>query len=388
MFLSSHLVHQSLYISRYCSGWSKKIFSDQSVRIFGIFSGRSNYIIVNILPQFKYFKEIYYALIFLIVVLFGGTLGYVIIEDFSVGNAFYMTVITVSTVGFGEVEQLSDVGRLFTSFLIISTFGTFAYTFSNVTRYVISGKYRIYFKNYKVMSELESLHNHVIVCGYGRNGKQAIKSLRAHKEQCVVIEFDNEMVTQLQDEDDKSLIISGDATDDSVLIKAGVERAKAIITSLPKDADNLFVVLSSRELNKNLKIISRASDDRSERKLKIAGANNVILPDSVGGSHMATLVMTPDLMEFLDHISLTGNDESTLVEVRFNNLPPDFEHKSIIEIERRFKTGARIIGFKTPENVIIVNPSSETELVPRSKLFVLGNQEQIRRLKSALHIDY
>ena len=342
---------------------------------------------MNILPQFKYFKEIYYALIFLIVVLFGGTLGYVIIEDFSVGNAFYMTVITVSTVGFGEVEQLSDLGRLFTSFLIISTFGTFAYTFSNVTRYVISGKYRIYFKNYKVMSELESLHNHVIVCGYGRNGKQAIKSLRAHKEQCVVIEFDNEMVTQLQDEDDKSLIISGDATDDSVLIKAGVERAKAIITSLPKDADNLFVVLSSRELNKNLKIISRASDDRSERKLKIAGANNVILPDSVGGSHMATLVMTPDLMEFLDHISLTGNDESTLVEVRFNNLPPDFEHKSIIEIERRFKTGARIIGFKTPENAIIVNPSSETELVPRSKLFVLGNQEQIRRLKSALHID-
>lgn len=319
--------------------------------------------------------------------MFGGTLGYVIIEDFSVGNAFYMTVITVSTVGFGEVEQLSDLGRLFTSFLIISTFGTFAYTFSNVTRYVISGKYRIYFKNYKVMSELESLHNHVIVCGYGRNGKQAIKSLRAHKEQCVVIEFDNEMVTQLQDEDDKSLIISGDATDDSVLIKAGVERAKAIITSLPKDADNLFVVLSSRELNKNLKIISRASDDRSEHKLKIAGANNVILPDSVGGSHMATLVMTPDLMEFLDHISLTGNDESTLVEVRFNNLPPDFEHKSIIEIERRFKTGARIIGFKTPENAIIVNPSSETELVPRSKLFVLGNQEQIRRLKSALHID-
>lgn len=342
---------------------------------------------MNILPQFKYFKEIYYALTFLIVVLFGGTLGYVLIEDFTVGNAFYMTVITVSTVGFGEVEQLSEVGRLFTSFLIISTFGTFAYTFSNVTRYIISGKYRIYFKNYKVMSELETLHNHVIVCGYGRNGKQAIKSLRAHDEQFVVIEYDNDMVTQIQDQDDQILIISGDATDDSILIKAGVERAKAIIATLPKDADNLFVVLSSRELNKNLNIISRASDDRSEHKLKIAGANNVILPDSVGGSHMATLVMTPDLMEFLDHISITGNDESTLVEVRFKNLPPEFEHKSIIEIEKRYKTGARIIGFKTPENEIIVNPSSETELVPKSKLFVLGNPDQIRRLKSALHID-
>ncbi len=342
---------------------------------------------MNILPQFKYFKEIYYALIFLIAVLLGGTLGYVLIEGFSIGNAFYMTVITVSTVGFGEVEQLSDMGRLFTSFLIISTFGTFAYTFSNVTRYVISGKYKIYFKNYKVMSELELLHDHVIVCGYGRNGKQAIKSLKAHNQKFVVIEFDNDMVTQIQDEDEELLIISGDATDDSVLIKAGVERAKAIIATLPKDADNLFVVLSSRELNKKLNIISRASDDRSERKLKIAGANNVILPDNVGGSHMASLVLTPDLMEFLDHISITGNDESTLVEVKFKNLPAEFEHKSIIEIEKRYKTGARIIGFKTPENITIVNPSSETELVPKSKLFVLGNPNQIKKLKSALHID-
>lgn len=298
-----------------------------------------------------------------------------------------MTVITVSTVGFGEVEMLSDVGRLFTSFLIISTFGTFAYTFSNVTRYIISGKYRIYFKNYKVMNELELLSGHVIVCGYGRNGKQAIKSLRAHKEQFVVIESDGDLVTQVQDTDEEILIIAGDATDDSILIKAGVQRAKAIIATLPKDADNLFVVLSSRELNKRLNIISRASDDRSEHKLKIAGANNVILPDSVGGSHMAMLVMTPDLMEFLDHISLTGMDESTLVEIRFNNLPADFEHKSIIEIEKRYQTGARIIGFKTPENEIIVNPSSETELVPKSKLFVLGNPDQIKRLKSVLHID-
>lgn len=319
--------------------------------------------------------------------LFGGTIGYVLIEDFTVGNAFYMTVITVSTVGFGEVQELSEFGRLFTSFLIISTFGTFAYTFSNVTRYIISGKYRVYFKNYKVMNELSSLKDHVIVCGYGRNGKQAVKSLKAHNEQFIVIEYDNDMVTQIQDDSDDVLIISGDATDDSVLIKAGVERAKAIIATLPKDADNLFVVLSSRELNGNLNIISRASDDRSEHKLKIAGANNVILPDNVGGSHMATLVMTPDLMEFLDHISLTGKDESTLVEVRFKNLPPDFEHKSIIEIEKRFKTGARIIGFKTPQNEIIVNPSSDTELVPKSKLFVLGNPEQIRNLKMALHID-
>ena len=218
---------------------------------------------------------------------------------------------------------------------------TFAYTLSNVAKYVVSGKYRIYFKNYKVMNELEHLSNHVIVCGYGRNGKQAIKTLTAHNQKFVVIEREVDIVNVIRESMEDLLIIEGDATDDSILLKAGVTRAKAIIATLPKDADNLFVVLSSRELNRELNIISRASDDRSEHKLKIAGANNVILPDNVGGSHMATLVLTPDLMEFLDHISLMGKDESTLVEIQFKNLPSDFEHKSIIEIEKRYRTGAR-----------------------------------------------
>lgn len=338
-------------------------------------------------PQFKYFKELYYAFIVLTVVLFSGTFGYILIEGYTWMDAFYMTVITVSTVGFSEVVPLSVEGRLFTSFLIIGTFGTFAYTLSNVAKYIISGKYRIYYKNYRVMNELERLSNHVIVCGYGRNGKQAIKTLKAHNQKFAVIEREGEILNAIRESMEDLLIIEGDATDDSVLIKAGVTRAKAIITTLPKDADNLFVVLSSRELNRELNIISRASDDRSEHKLKIAGANNVILPDNVGGSHMATLVLTPDLMEFLDHISLMGKDDSTLVEVRFKNLPSDFEHKSIIEIEKRYKTGARIIGYKTPENEIIVNPAPDTELVPKSKLFVLGNPDQIRRLKAALHID-
>jgi voltage-gated potassium channel len=338
-------------------------------------------------PQFKYFKELYYALVVLVVVLLGGTLGYILIEGYSWMDAFYMTVITVSTVGFSEVVPLSMEGRLFTSFLIIGTFGTFAYTLSNVAKYVVLGKYRIYFKNYKVMNELEHLSNHVIVCGYGRNGKQAIKTLTAHNQKFVVIEREVDIVNVIRESMEDLLIIEGDATDDSILLKAGVTRAKAIIATLPKDADNLFVVLSSRELNRELNIISRASDDRSEHKLKIAGANNVILPDNVGGSHMATLVLTPDLMEFLDHISLMGKDESTLVEIQFKNLPSDFEHKSIIEIEKRYRTGARIIGYKTPQNEVIVNPSPDTELVQNSKLFVLGNPDQIRRLKSALHID-
>jgi len=294
-------------------------------------------------------------------VLLVGTIGYIYLEDYSWMDAFYMTVITVSTVGFGEISPLHPMGKLFTSLLIITTFGTFAYVISMITRYLISGQYKVYYKTFQVTNQLEKLSNHVMICGYGRNGRQAVKTFQAHGVPFVVIENELDLVHKIREEDPGVLVIEGDATDDSVIIKAGINRAVALITTLPKDADNLFVVLTARDINKNLNIISRASDDRSEHKLRIAGANNVILPDKVGGAHMASLVTSPDLVQFLDQISMLGEDETTLVEIQFKNLPADFEHKSILELEKRYQTGARIIGFKTPENKIIVNPSPETE---------------------------
>ncbi len=342
---------------------------------------------MRFLLNFSYFRELYYAFGFLAGVLLLGTLGFVYIEDFTWMDAFYMTVITVSTVGFGEVHNLGPEGKLFTSFLIITTFGTLAYAISSITRYLVSGEYKVYLKNYRVLTELKSLSDHVVVCGYGRNGRQAVKTLRAYHQDFVIIENDPDLVQRIRESSEHTMVLPGDATDDSIMQQAGIEKAKALITTLPSDADNLFVVLTARDVNSTLNIISRASDDRSEHTLKIAGANNVILPDKVGGSHMGTLVTTPDLMEFLDHISVMGEDDSTLVEIRFQNLPADFEHKSIMELENRYHTGSRIIGFKTPENEIIVNPSPERELVPESKLFVLGNPDQIKKLKSVLHID-
>lgn len=329
----------------------------------------------------------YYAVAFLLAVLIIGTTGFVYLENYSLLDAFYMTVITVSTVGFGEIHELHPIGKLFTSFLIISTFGTFAYVVGTITRYLISGDYKVYLKDFQTVQELENLDNHVIICGYGRNGRQSAKTLKVHRQPFVVIESQQDIIEKSREKDPSILIIEGDATDESVIVRAGINKAKALITTLPQDANNVFVVLTAREMNRDLMIISRASDDRSEHKLRIAGANNVILPDKVGGSHMASLVTTPDLMEFLDHISMMGEDETTLVEIQFKELPSDFEHKSILELEKRYETGARIIGFKTPENQIIVNPAPETELVPKSKLFVLGNTDQITRLKSALHID-
>lgn len=312
-----------------------------------------------------------------------GTIGYVIIDNYSWFDAFYMTVITIATVGYGEVAPLSHVGKLFTAFLIITSFGTFAYAVSSITKFVIDGEFNEFFKNRKLNATIENLSNHVIICGYGRNGRQAAQVLKKHNTRFVVIE-ESATVTSTFNHKFNELVINGDSTHDEVLIKAGILRAKAIITTLPVDADNLFIVLSARNLNKNLTIISRASEDNSDTKLKIAGANNVIMPDKVGGAHMASLVMKPDVMEFIDHITAEGGDNISLEEISFERIPEELKNKTLKDLEIRNRSGANIIGYKTAKGEYIINPSADTRIIAESKLFVLGTSEQIASLKQIL----
>lgn len=302
------------------------------------------------------------------------------IENFSLLEAFYMTVITVATVGFQEVHPLSDAGRLFTSFLIITSFGTFAYALTSLSKYVVDGEFQNYFKNIRVNTEIQNLNHHIIICGYGRNGKQAAHVFKAKRQKFVVIEKSKELFSSLSSKN-IDLFIEGDATQDEVLQKAGIHRAKALITTLPIDADNLFIVLSARALNPKLTIISRASDDNSDKKLKTAGADNVIMPDKIGGAHMASLVMQPDVIEFVDFITGQGSDNIKLEEITFEHLPSHFKNKTIRELEIRNKSGANIIGFKTAQGDYIVNPSPDTMMIADAKLFVLGTTEQITKLK-------
>lgn len=306
-------------------------------------------------------------------------------EDYTLLEAFYMTIITVSTVGFQEVRPLSEEGRFFTTFLIITSFGTFAYAVSAITTYIVGGEFKTYFKDYRVNKKVDSLENHVVVCGYGRNGQQAVKKLQVHKQPFVVVESSEECVELLRSKNEY-LFVKGDATLDEVLDKAHVSTARALITALPKDADNLFVVLSARQKNPNMTIISRASYDESYQKLKIAGANNVIMPDKVGGAHMASLVTTPDVVEFLDNISVEGSANINLEEISINNLPTDFHNKTIKELNARYYTGCSIIGFKTAKGEYVINPGADTQLLPDSKLFVLGNNDQIQELNKLLKI--
>jgi voltage-gated potassium channel len=326
------------------------------------------------------FAKMYISIGLMMLIILMGVVGYMLIENYRLLDAFYMTVITVATVGFEEVHTLSDNGKLFTSFLIITSFGTFAYALTSLSKYVFDGEFNKYFKNYKVSSAIDKLENHVIICGFGRNGKQAAHVLKKHNTRFVVIEEKKDVVSEINHKY-SDLIVEGNATLDEVLLKAGVTRARALITTLPFDADNLFIVLSARALNPKLTIISRASEDNTDKKLKVAGANNVIMPDRLGGAHMASLVMKPDVMEFVDYITGQGNDNIRLEEITFASLSEKYQNKTIRDLEIRNKSGANIIGFKTAEGDYIINPSPDTVIIPNVKLFVLGTAEQIIKLK-------
>jgi len=326
--------------------------------------------------NFTYFRKVYIALLLLITILFVGITGFIFIEDYSLGEAFYMTVITISTVGFNEVRPLSDVGRVFTAFLIIFSFSTFVYAVTSISNYILDGEYKIYFRDLRINKKVNKISGHTIICGYGRNGMQAAVELKAHRRKYIVIEQDKDLNEALREEHD-ILFIEGDATLDKDLERAGIATATSLITTLPKDADNLFVVLTAREMNPNLLIISRASKDNSDKKLKRAGADNVIMPDKIGGAHMASLVIKPDVIEFMDYVMGQGSSSVNLEEISFENLPDELKNKSIKELGIRDKSGANIVGLRTKDGEYLINPSLDTEITAHTKIFVLGTVDQI-----------
>jgi len=203
-----------------------------------------------------------------------------------------------------------------------------------------------------------------------------------NKQNFVIIEKSEVLAEQIKEQG--FLCIQGDCTQDDILNKSGIANARALITTLPIDADNLFVVLTARSINSKLTIISRASDDNSDKKLKIAGANNVIMPDKIGGAHMASLVIKPDVIEFIDHITGQGGPNINLEEIIFSELPEQLRNHTIKDLEIRNKSGANIIGYKTADGEYVINPSADTKIIPGAKLFVLGTPQQVAKLRELL----
>lgn len=294
-----------------------------------------------------------------------------------------MTVITVTTVGFQEVHPLSDAARLFTIFLITSSVFIFAYAISIITEYLLSKNSLGNLKKKKVKQRIDQLERHVIVCGFGRNGSQAALRLKAFNRSFVIVEKKKETIEKYESD---FLFVEGDANEDEVLELAGIQRASYLIVALPDDATNLFVVLTARQLNPRLFIISRASQLSSVRKLQLAGADKVIMPDKIGGDHMASLVAIPDLVTFMDKLSLEGEHNTNLEEVSIEDFRDHIECKTLRDLDLRKKTGCTIIGYIKPDGTYIINPEADLPLEPRSKVIVLGRPEQIRKLNEMFHI--
>ncbi len=226
----------------------------------------------------------------LVLILISGILGFKLIENYSWSDALYMTIITVSTVGYTEVKPLSEAGKTFTSIFIILNVGVFAYILSVFSYFVIEGEIFKKMHLNLIGTHIKKLSNHVILCGYGRYGKEAATHFQKHGIPFVVIEKNSEKITLIQESNDKILYLQEDATQDESLLEAGIAKAGTLITALSEDSDNVFTVLTARQLNPGIDIISVAKDPKSEKKLLLAGANHVVMPEQIGGFYMATLV--------------------------------------------------------------------------------------------------
>ncbi len=333
----------------------------------------------------RFSKQLKVALILLMSIVSIGTIGFVVLSGDTFVDALYMTVITISTVGFGLIHPLTAPEKIFTIFLIILSVSLYGYIVKVMSENMANDAFFQNLKLKKMQKKIDSLSNHIIVCGYGRNGKQAAVKLRAHNKPFVIIEKDKEVESKLQSDDVPYVI--GNANEDEVLIQAGVKIASNFISALPNDADNLFVVLSARQLNKSIHIISRASQESSYQKLKFAGANNVILPDKIGGDHMASLVVVPGLMEFIDNLSIVGKSNINIEEVAVEKLYDVKEIKTLRGLNLRQKTGCNVIGYKSPNGEYIVNPEADIMLIPNSRVIVLGKPEQIQKLNTIYNLD-
>jgi voltage-gated potassium channel len=323
--------------------------------------------------RLKAFSKLFIPFFLLGATIIFGITGYMIIEHYTFLEAVYMTVITVSTVGFGEVRYLSNAGQVFTIILILLNIGVFSYFITIVSRYFLDGDFIRNYKLLKMGNSINKLKDHVIICGFGRNGKETAQVFFDNKIPFVVIEKnDSEKHADFQ----VDYFIRGDATQDETMLEAGIKNAKAVISTLPLDTDNLFVVLTAKQLNKNISVISRASKDTSVDKLKIAGANNVIMPDKIGGAHMATLVMIPDVVEVLSLMSTRNNTDFKVIEMAIN--------KSFVlhEIDLWRTTGCTVLALKKESSEYLLNPPHSSTVGSGDSLIIMGSDEQLNRARA------
>lgn len=310
-----------------------------------------------------------------------GVLGYMVIVGMGLMDALYMTVITLSTVGYREVQPLGTAGQVFTIVLIFGGFGIVLYSASLIAREIIEGEFQRTFGRRKVQRQIEQLSDHFIVCGFGRMGRIVCKELVAKPVPFVVIERSAEALRDVEAE--QFLTVEGDATEDHILLQAGIKRARGLVSALSTDSDNVYVALTARELNPDLLIVARAEDARSERKLLHAGATRVVSPYVIGGHRMAHALLRPAVLDVIDLATHYRSIELQIEEVQ---IPKDGvgEGVTLQDSGIRQTLGIIVIAIKKPNGEMVFNPSSDARIVEGDRLVVIGQTANLRELERRL----
>ena len=316
--------------------------------------------------MFKEFKNI----LFIVLALFiGGTIGYSIIEGWDIFDSLYMTIITLSTTGYREIKPLSDFGRIFTMVLIILGVSILFYMLGNLNIVLFE---RNFFRNRKMQSRIDRFNEHYIVCGFGRMGRKIAAELDRRNKLYVVIEK-----TESPDNGNGRLIyIQGDATEDGILAKAGIERARGLVAVLSDDASNVFTTLSARVLNPRLKIIAKAEEESSREKLLKAGADRVILPYEIGGFRVAQALLKPTVMDYIDEVFSRTDIGLEIEEVKLSDTST-LKGKTVSESGLRSDLNIIIIGISRESGEWIYNPRSDTILQQNDILIVIGGTNEL-----------
>lgn len=325
------------------------------------------------------------GIVFLALLLLFGAAWLVLMEDFSVLDAFYMVVITVSTVGFREVDKLDGSGRIFIIVLIISGLAVMTYTLSAVGQVIVEGSLGRYVGRKRMLRDIDKLRDHYVVCGHGRMGKILCEELRQEDVPFVVIEGEEELAESLAAKG--YLVVAGDATEDEFLKRAGIERAKGLVAVVSNNVDNLYITMSARELcretNPGLYILTRATDARAGRKIRHAGADRVISPYTIGGMRMVQALLRPSVYDFVEIATQSGGLELMFEEVAVGT-GSRLDGLNMGDSDIRRVYNIIVIAIKKATGDMVFNPGPGAELRGGDVLITLGDREQLQRLLATL----
>jgi voltage-gated potassium channel len=327
-------------------------------------------------------KHIVLAIFFSIVIVVAGTVGYMLIEGWDLLDALYMTVITYSTVGYSEVHEISQLGRLYTVFLIFLGVGFFLYVAGAIIQFMVEGKIRTVLGRRKLNKKIHRLRNHYIVCGYGRIGRVLSGTLQRSPIDLLVIERDEKLVPDMDTDD--ILYLWGDASDESLLLKAGIQNARGLVAALGTDAENVFLVLTARQLAPDIFITARASNKDAKKKLLAAGANIVESPYEMGAKRMAQRIMRPTVTTFLD---LAFGSARTDIQMEEIPVKPNSSLNDVMLRDSgiRQKFNLIIIAIKKPDGSMTFNPSFEARIASGDTVVAVGESDNLLKLEKILN---